>query len=82
MALDNRARMSVSCHWVPAFPVGVRPIGSLTARSRQASGWMYAGVTLDTPTDEAAVLDFQHFDRYRDRRFTEFYPEPKGRFDF
>jgi len=50
VALTNRARMSTSCNWIPAFPVGVRPTGSLTTLSRQAAGWMYAGVLLETPT--------------------------------
>ena len=65
MALTDRARMSTSCHWIPAFPVGVRPTGSLTTLSRQAAGWMYAGVLLETPADVDVDEGQNVFNRHR-----------------
>lgn len=66
--------MSTSCHWIPAFPVGVRAVGSLTQRSRQAAGWMYAGVLAGVPPVEApaAAELLNIFERFRRRIHTKY----------
>ncbi len=44
MALDSRARASVSSHFIPAFPPGVRPNTNVDQEVRQSGGWSYSGV--------------------------------------
>ena len=74
MALDDRARMSTVSLFSPVFPASVRPIGGLTAKSRQAAAWMYAGVIAQSappPSVAADLIDL--FDRFRKRRHTKFF---------
>jgi len=79
MPLDDRGRMSTACHWIPAFPASVRPIGGLTAKSRQAAGWMYAGFPLETDQPPTAARLLTIIERFRTRRFTQY---TGGFFDF
>jgi len=79
MSLDDRGRMSVACHWIPAFPASVRPIGGLTGKSRLAAAWMYAGLALETDKPPAAAELRTIFERFRTRRFTQY---TGGFFDF
>ena len=73
MALDDRARMSTVSLFSPVFPASVRPIGGLTAKSRQAAAWMYAGVIVGAAAPPTAGRIRDIFERFRMRKHTKYH---------